>query len=430
MDGVTHYEVLGVSPDADAATLKSAYRTAARAAHPDTGGNDGLFRAVQTAWSVLSDDVKRAAYDASLARGAAPNNADGATSHPGGSGSGTGDGATTPASSAGPDSRLVDVSRLTWMSSLDRDAAPRVSPAVPEKLKNLHLWLHGASFLLAIVTCALTYTAGVDSLYGWTPAVTACTAAIMAAAAAWRLQLWPAAFSLCGLLILFGPSGPMHVGLLGVLGSFVSTMAGFWQMGRRRILRMDLDAVLSVSDAAEYSGFGSVGVPFSAAHDDVRRVATRTGSDALRYLTLIPGARILHRVAAPRRPDLGADQVVLVDDKAAIVVNRAWLPGTYSWTTHGVLLHGGGHFPGGDVHSRELEAALAAAGVRVRTFVLVSSAAGRVAVPQPDGPDGAWAGTVHDAVEAMGNWLLEDTDPTLVRRDVLVKLAHGLVAGQ
>lgn len=59
-----YYEVLGVTPEATEAELRSAYRRAVRSAHPDLGGTDEAFRAVQNAWAVLGDPVRRQAYTA------------------------------------------------------------------------------------------------------------------------------------------------------------------------------------------------------------------------------------------------------------------------------------------------------------------------------------------------------------------------------
>jgi curved DNA-binding protein len=58
-----HYETLGVSRDADAATIKKAYRKLAGKHHPDKGGNEADFKRVQEAYETLSDPAKKQQYD-------------------------------------------------------------------------------------------------------------------------------------------------------------------------------------------------------------------------------------------------------------------------------------------------------------------------------------------------------------------------------
>jgi len=62
-----YYEVLGVDRGIDAAGLKSAYRKLAMEHHPDRNGGSeesmAKFKELSEAYSVLSDDNKRAAYD-------------------------------------------------------------------------------------------------------------------------------------------------------------------------------------------------------------------------------------------------------------------------------------------------------------------------------------------------------------------------------
>ncbi len=62
-----YYEILGVERTIDAAGLKSAYRKLAMEHHPDRNGgcDDAMarFKEISEAYSVLSDDQKRAAYD-------------------------------------------------------------------------------------------------------------------------------------------------------------------------------------------------------------------------------------------------------------------------------------------------------------------------------------------------------------------------------
>lgn len=61
------YEVLGVAKDASADDIKKAYRKLAMKHHPDRNPDDKhaeeKFKEVQSAYEILSDDQKRAAYD-------------------------------------------------------------------------------------------------------------------------------------------------------------------------------------------------------------------------------------------------------------------------------------------------------------------------------------------------------------------------------
>ncbi|GIG25046.1 DnaJ C-terminal domain-containing protein [Cellulomonas denverensis] len=82
------YAVLGVSKDADAATIKKAYRKLARTMHPDHNPGDAQaeakFKEVGEAYAVLSDPEQRQQYDQLRAM------AGGARFQAGGPGGGTG----------------------------------------------------------------------------------------------------------------------------------------------------------------------------------------------------------------------------------------------------------------------------------------------------------------------------------------------------
>ena len=62
-----YYETLGVSKNADAKEIKSAYRKVAMKFHPDKNPGDSVseekFKEAAEAYSVLSDEQKRARYD-------------------------------------------------------------------------------------------------------------------------------------------------------------------------------------------------------------------------------------------------------------------------------------------------------------------------------------------------------------------------------
>ncbi len=57
------YDLLGVPANASQEDIKKAYRRRARELHPDAGGDEERFKAVQAAYAVLGDPQKRARYD-------------------------------------------------------------------------------------------------------------------------------------------------------------------------------------------------------------------------------------------------------------------------------------------------------------------------------------------------------------------------------
>ena len=62
------YGVLGVSPKANRAAVKSAFRSLAKTCHPDMQGGDELrFKEVADAYATLVNPARRAAYDAQCA---------------------------------------------------------------------------------------------------------------------------------------------------------------------------------------------------------------------------------------------------------------------------------------------------------------------------------------------------------------------------
>ena len=61
-----YYDVLGIAPDADAATVKRAYRARARELHPDMSADphaDARFSELAEAYAVLSKSTSRMLYD-------------------------------------------------------------------------------------------------------------------------------------------------------------------------------------------------------------------------------------------------------------------------------------------------------------------------------------------------------------------------------
>lgn len=70
---MNYYQLLGVDPKADAKTIKNAFRKLAKKYHPDINPGDAraekMFKDINEAYTILSDDVKRMDYDATLRAG-------------------------------------------------------------------------------------------------------------------------------------------------------------------------------------------------------------------------------------------------------------------------------------------------------------------------------------------------------------------------
>lgn len=63
--GKDYYQILGVEKEASKEDIKKAFRKLAHKYHPDKkGGDEGKFKEASEAYAVLSDDRKRAEYDA------------------------------------------------------------------------------------------------------------------------------------------------------------------------------------------------------------------------------------------------------------------------------------------------------------------------------------------------------------------------------
>jgi len=74
-EDATLYELLGVTPDVGIAEIKQAYKKQALRWHPDkcTEPNaEDVFKRINTAYGVLSEDSKRAEYDHLLSCGSNP----------------------------------------------------------------------------------------------------------------------------------------------------------------------------------------------------------------------------------------------------------------------------------------------------------------------------------------------------------------------
>jgi len=64
-----YYSILGISPNANAETIKQAYRKRALECHPDRGGSHSQMVLVNEAWLILSNPTTRKHYDSARING-------------------------------------------------------------------------------------------------------------------------------------------------------------------------------------------------------------------------------------------------------------------------------------------------------------------------------------------------------------------------
>ena len=60
------YEELGLKKNATRSEIKSSYRSLVKQHHPDAGGEKERFLAIQNAWEILNDPIKKEQYDRNL----------------------------------------------------------------------------------------------------------------------------------------------------------------------------------------------------------------------------------------------------------------------------------------------------------------------------------------------------------------------------
>ncbi|GAA1820701.1 J domain-containing protein [Nesterenkonia flava] len=133
------YSVLGVSPDADAKTIRAAYRKQARLNHPDHGGDAEAFHRVQQAWETLGNEQSRASYDSRRhggGQGAGGSSQSAERASDDDAGSGVYSPTSFTASTRGPASRTASSSGARRDSPRRADLTPVYEPALssPEPL--------------------------------------------------------------------------------------------------------------------------------------------------------------------------------------------------------------------------------------------------------------------------------------------------------
>lgn len=362
---VDYYEVLGVGRSASTREIKSAYRSLAKVAHPDAGGSEDGFRALQEAYETLQDPVLRFHYDRAGSSGAVALRTGTATrSRRTGRGGRLRNFGDDP--SFVPPEPVVDLGNIPWWHLVDLTQRVRYVP-----------------------------TSGP----GHAPA--------LAAVGGWLLLLLP--------VVAFGFSLLL---LLVWLPLVAAAAAAAFKLVRRYLRTMRDDRV--------FAGRYDIGVVYGEPDE---RLCERLSADVLRtYLTRLPGARIFHGLAWPGSVFADIDHAVLCGRRLVLVESKSWLPGHYGADDDGTLWRNGHPFRGGGTMLPEGMAAYQRAlpDFEVRCALLIyPSRAGEITTDEAEGQV-VVPMTPDQFVEDIGEWFAED--PTTVDRDALRLVLDQVVA--
>lgn len=279
-----HYELLGVSTDASAAEIKSAYRALVRSTHPDAGGNARTFQRLRDAYETLYDPASRSRYDRERAAGRASQQA--------------------AVRSAGQ--------RRARRARFGDD--PGFVARLPEiAVETIPWWFE------------IDPNEPVSRSYHEPPGHA------------------PLVVVFGGLLVLLIPAA-LPVELVAMLAGWLLTLAltcgvSFWVA--RRLLN------IVRAQRAFDAEFGT-GVVHGDAGQESEQWSERLTAELLTgYHARLPGVRVFHGLALPGSVFADIDHAVLRGHRLVLVESKAWLPGTYRTTDSGALSRNGQRFRGG-----------------------------------------------------------------------------------
>lgn len=345
MRGIDYYELLGVHRDASPSEIRSAYRSLAKAMHPDSGGTAGAFRLLHEAYETLTDPDRRDSYDA-----------DGS------------DDAVAVRVPAPPRQRQRPARRM----GDDPDYLPTLPTIDPTTIG----WWEAASGTGRVTLLPLARPSrevALGALGGW--------------------------LLLLVVLVLVGPPAPLLVVWLLVLAG---SGAAVWHLGRNHLAAARVDQEFT----AEFGTRAVFGGPGTDADQVAERL---TADLAARYLTHIPGVRIFHGLAAEVGSVFAdIDHAVLCGNRLVLIESKRWLPGHYD-VDEGGLRRNGHRFRGGTIRLPDGVAAYRRIlpGLEVRgVLLLYPSRAGSITVgdDETDFPPMV----PERFVQEIGAWLAAD----------------------
>lgn len=442
----TLYELLGVDPDADTGAIKKAYRTQARRVHPDVNpGLESMFLMIQHAHEVLTDESKRAAYDASLGQprrgpaggtGSSPSPGAGSTQSQTSSGPSpasatqqTGPGIPVPAEAySGPLPREThDVDAMPWVKP-DPDRTVRVTNAETPWWAALLTVLVGIGMLL--------YGMEKHPLMLFPAAVMLPVLLLrqigLAGAKTWAAMVLSLLISIASPLLqaIFSPQAPwlsqILYGALAGAGIVLILVVHGRYLRRRYWMRSKF--------VREGFSWGKPGAGLNDAVDKFKlddvmdgvEGESLTAAEIGCFLGDIPGVRLVNGLRFPGSSTADVDHAVVCGDRIAFIDSKAWAPTTFTmnrdWSSiRETLADGTWRYRETHMHTAvdAYEQALQSAGIRdaqVRGYIVVhpKSLDRPLTLQSQDSSDYNRMVTAPELIAELGAWFTEDPDQTAV----------------
>lgn len=449
----TFYEILGVDPTATQEEIKKKYREAARITHPDANNGRGefLFQLVEQAGNTLCNATRRAEYDAMLAAGS-----------------------TTSANAAFEEEAAEPTwgEETVWEEPTPEPPSYTYTPPSTGRKGDDHFQEEGVP-QLRLDLDAMDWRKRDDVLnaqakivptrpkitWGWLALAVAVFLGFMMT----RVDdtIWVVLLPLALLLPFIYNGSRFWVWILGsifALGSFAIGWGNGWQdigmllaaialwggiYGFSTFFAWRLRSVIRYFEerknwfTVEEAGYKQLGNPgeglvdaldqFGQTNVSMGVLGEQMTAEALEVLLDIPGARIIHGLKFPGSHNADVDHAIVCGNKIALVDSKLWRPGHYSWQAgngNGILRNQGErslelvtHFP----KAVEGYAAMFPEARVAGTILVHPNRSGSITTDNSNS-DFVSLGTAQEVVDMLGDWFMQDNDPTIVNRKLLGKV--------
>lgn len=336
----THYELLGLEPDATPVQIKTAWRKVLMFAHPDKGAPAGLFRSLEMAYLILADEHQRAMYDRSLKTAST-------------TGSATSTEPETEPAQDGPAAAAYEAPqrpRMTKEAPAKNSApAPVATEAKPVRFRP------GYSHGLVVLVLALAGDLGIIWWAGFPLAAAGALALAVVANLRFRdIRAQGFAFAVAAGLAgyqfgqrwhqLIGSTAMLTLTHLGILAlahallAVAATAAGYVYGQTVRLNRF-----LSKKTLTGYRVFGKRG---GGRHWQDAAVALETARAVELALVVLPAATVLHGLRVMNGDEaLFVDHALLLGDRIVLIQGARLGPGRYTVDAAGHHLCNDRYFP-------------------------------------------------------------------------------------